>query len=99
MTPSLETNGLAATEEAPRLPAERLAKVYTVDEAAEALQISERFIYQMIREGQIQPFRLGRLVRFSTWALEEFIRDQERIEKIEKEVRGNGVRSENADGW
>lgn len=50
--------------------------VYTVAQMAEALEISEDFVQQLVREGRIPHFRLGpRTTLFSRAAIDEWLAD------------------------
>ena len=48
-------------------------KLLKVDDVAELFNVSVDRVYKMAREGIIPSVRLGRLLRFSTIALEKFI--------------------------
>ena len=55
-----------------------LEKLLTIKEVAEILKISERTIYNKVRENSEKPFpipvkRVGRLVRFSSKDVQNFI--------------------------
>lgn len=46
---------------------------YSVKTAAEECSLSERTIYNAIREGRLTPVRIGRRVLISPRALQEFL--------------------------
>ena len=48
----------------------------TAPEAARTLSISERLLWSLTQQGKIRAIRLGRAVRYSVSALEEFVSQQ-----------------------
>ena len=50
---------------------------YTVEEAAEAIGVSDRHLRKFVVRGEITTFQMGRSRRISRDALAEFIRGQE----------------------
>ena len=52
-------------------------QVFTVPEAAGWLRISRAKLYELIASGEIDCFRIGRCVRLSRRALEEFVERME----------------------
>ena len=51
--------------------------LFTADEVAEALVISETLVRQLTLEGEIPCRRIGRLVRYTTADIEMFIASRE----------------------
>ncbi|MNP84286.1 Helix-turn-helix domain protein [compost metagenome] len=56
-----------------------LKKTFTVSEIANYLNVSTDSIYAMVREKQIPHVRIRRRIVFSIEMIEEWIRDQGRI--------------------
>lgn len=50
----------------------------TVTEAAEVLGVGRGAAYQLVREGRLEAFRVGRLVKVHRSALDAFMRAQPR---------------------
>ena len=50
------------------------ADVLTVEEAAERLRLSRGKCYEAVRQGLIPAIRIGRMIRISRAALDDFIR-------------------------
>ena len=51
--------------------------LFTLDEAAEFLRISKRYLYSMtFPRGPIRAVHLGRLVRYAPQTLHQYIEDQ-----------------------
>ena len=50
---------------------------YSVPEAAKALSMGVRKVWQLEKEGKIRSYRVGRSVRISRQALLDFIEQQE----------------------
>jgi excisionase family DNA binding protein len=46
---------------------------YTIREAAEAIALSERTIWQAIQDGRLKATKIGRAVRIPTAELERFV--------------------------
>jgi excisionase family DNA binding protein len=46
-----------------------------VEEAAERLGIARTLMYQLVREGQVESVRVGRLRRIPVQCLEDYIED------------------------
>lgn len=57
-------------------PAIEKARLLTVPDAAKQLTVSERFLWDLIRSGQLLHVRLGRLVRLRPEDLETFLADR-----------------------
>ncbi len=53
-----------------------------VEEAAEKLSIGRSKMYELLAAGEIQPIRVGRSVRVSSAALEEWVARQERRDEV-----------------
>lgn len=51
--------------------------LYSVGDAARVLGVSRATVYRLGRDAVIPTVRIGRAIRFSRWALEEFV---ERLE-------------------
>jgi excisionase family DNA binding protein len=64
----------SALDAHPRI--ERLA--YSMWEAAEAIGICERSIWQAIKDGRLRASRIGRSVRISAVDLEQFLEESSR---------------------
>jgi excisionase family DNA binding protein len=47
--------------------------LFTTDEAARLLSISEKTLFNLTRDGQIKATRLGRAVRYSRQAIDDMI--------------------------
>lgn len=54
-----------------RMALSRLAHTYK--QAADLLGVSERTVYAWVKDEKLKAFRIGRTVRISTAALEDFI--------------------------
>lgn len=51
-------------------------ELWTLEEVAEWLLISETKVYRMVRLGQIPCYRIGKLLRFDKKELKEWLQDQ-----------------------
>lgn len=69
VSPTADQNRLATADP------NRLA--FTMREAAQALAICERSVWQAIRDGHLKAAKLGRSVRIRREELERFLRDAE----------------------
>ena len=49
-------------------------RILTVPQAAEQFQVSERTIYEWLRDGKLPGRKIGRVWRMSADALEDFLR-------------------------
>lgn len=58
----------------PRTPGPNPSRLLTVREVAEALSLSERGVYQLVRERRIPCQRVASRLRFAAKALEEYLR-------------------------
>jgi putative molybdopterin biosynthesis protein len=59
-----------------------VAKNYTVEEVAEILRISTNKAYDLIRDGELRSFRIGRAIRVPEIALEDFVgKEDARLER------------------
>ncbi|MDA0591222.1 MAG: helix-turn-helix domain-containing protein [Planctomycetota bacterium] len=58
-------------------PADSNRLAFTMREAAQALGICERSIWQAIRDGRLKAAKLGRSVRIRAEELDRFLRDAE----------------------
>lgn len=47
--------------------------VFTVEETCETLSISRTTLWKLVRTGKLEPFRIGRCLRFTREALEDFL--------------------------
>ncbi len=65
--PSQESDGRRQPERIPRL-------LLTVEEAADRIGICRSNMFKLIRQGDIQSVRVGRLRRVTPAALEDFVR-------------------------
>ncbi len=54
-------------------------RILTVDEAAAYLNVTSRFVRRLVAERRVSYLKVGRLVRFDTKDLDEFLR-QGRVE-------------------
>lgn len=50
-------------------------EVFTIDEVAEKLQVTDRTVYKLIKEGKLVSKRLGRYHRITDEDLNKFIRE------------------------
>ncbi|MBM81274.1 MAG: hypothetical protein CMJ78_11870 [Planctomycetaceae bacterium] len=50
---------------------------HTYDEVAKLLSVSERTVWQLVKNGQLKAFRIGRSVRISRHELDAFIQRRE----------------------
>ncbi len=57
-----------------------VSKYLTVSELSEYLQIHRTTIYRMLRQGKLPGFRIGSDWRFSLEAIEQWQRDQTKID-------------------
>ena len=48
-------------------------EVYSVDEVAEILKVSQRSVYNYVRSGQLKASKIGKSWRISAAALQDFI--------------------------
>lgn len=55
----------------------------TVEEAARLLAVGRTSVYQLIWDGQLQPVRIGRSVRFTLAQLEQFVADRTEQDRSE----------------
>lgn len=53
---------------------------FTLEEAAEQIGVSDRHLRKFIDNGKLKCFRLGRNLRISLEALQDFIRQQEALQ-------------------
>lgn len=71
-----------------------LNRVLTVPQAAAQFQVSERTIYEWLRDGKLPGRKIGRVWRMSATALEEFLRGPvvttERRAEVSHEYIGAG---------
>ena len=51
------------------------SEVYTVAQVADILSVSKQQIYNMVRKDEIPYFRIGKLVRFRSNELQEWINE------------------------
>ncbi len=49
-------------------------KILTVSQAAEQLQVSERTVYEWLRDGKLPGRKIGKVWRLSADALDDFLR-------------------------
>jgi excisionase family DNA binding protein len=49
------------------------AKLLTVPEVAQHLQVTNARVYELVREGTVQAVRLGRQIRINPTILQDFI--------------------------
>lgn len=52
---------------------ETIARLFTIQEAAERLRVSARHLQIMIASGEIESFRHGRLIRLTARGLNEYV--------------------------
>ncbi len=52
-------------------------KVFSLEDVAKLLGISERTVMREIQAGKIRAFKAGRALRFTHEAVEQYIKDQE----------------------
>jgi putative molybdopterin biosynthesis protein len=50
---------------------------YTLEDLAKKLQVSERTIMREIKAGKLRAFKVGRALRFTPEAVQEYIKQQE----------------------
>ena len=50
------------------------SKILTVPQAAEQLQVSERTVYEWLREGKLPGRKIGKVWRLSAEAINDFLR-------------------------
>ena len=64
----------------------------SVADLAEALNVSQRHIWKMLADGRlgVQPFRLGRAVRFHRGSVEKWLAAREQAERKAAEWRTRG---------
>jgi excisionase family DNA binding protein len=63
----------------------KMKPLLDVNGAAEALAVSTWTIRAYIRDGKLQPVRIGRLVRLETSELERFV--NEHVEKVDPNLK------------
>ncbi|MFP7238102.1 helix-turn-helix domain-containing protein [Bacillus altitudinis] len=64
-------------------------RTLNAQEVAEELGVCKKTIYKMVKEKKIPFYRIGRLIRFTSDAIEEYqrIQEQEVLSHIKKEVQ------------
>ena len=50
-----------------------MSRVLTAEEVALELRVSRRLVYAMVRRGELQGVKVGRLVRIPSVALEDYL--------------------------
>jgi putative molybdopterin biosynthesis protein len=50
---------------------------YSLEKVADMLQVSERTVMREIKAGKIRAFKVGRSLRFTPEAVQEYVRQQE----------------------
>jgi len=55
-------------------PIEISTKILTVPQAAEQLQVSERTVYEWLRDGKLPGRKIGKVWRLSAEAIVDFLR-------------------------
>lgn len=50
-------------------------KIYTIEQVAEILQVSDRTVYKLVNEGELRAKKVGNMFRISERALQEFMED------------------------
>ena len=56
-------------------PSTNLGKILTVPQAAARLQVSERTIYEWLRDGKLPGRKIGKVWRMSADAIDDFLRE------------------------
>ncbi len=49
----------------------------TVDQLADVLQVSRVYVYKLVRERKLPAVRIGKAVRFTETALEQWLKEKE----------------------
>lgn len=52
-------------------------KIYSLEELANLLQVSERTLMREIKQGKLHAFKVGRALRFTPEAVQEYINNQQ----------------------
>ena len=76
----IHTNGVSA----PGIHLQGDSKAYTIPKAAERLGLSKSQLYNLLDDGELHQFHVGRSVRISDWELRRFIRQKEQEEEERK---------------
>jgi excisionase family DNA binding protein len=50
-------------------------RLLTVSEAADRMGLSDRTLRRLVQQRRIRHLRIGRLIRISTWDVDEFVAD------------------------
>jgi excisionase family DNA binding protein len=53
-----------------------MREIYTINQVAQNLQISDDTIRRLIRRGEMDAVRVGKRLRIADWQIEEFLRRQ-----------------------
>ena len=59
-----------------------MQRLLTVQEACDRLQIGKTLAYELVAAGRIRTIRVGRCIRISEEALQEFIATSERDQNL-----------------
>ena len=52
-------------------------KILTPDEVAELLRVQKATVYELVKSGKLQAFKVGNRYRFKEESLEEYIQQQQ----------------------
>lgn len=50
-----------------------MGEIMTAKQVAELLKVSVWSVYELVKRGQLQAFKVGRKIRFSSQAVEAFV--------------------------
>lgn len=53
-----------------------MTKIYTIHELEEVLQVTQRTIYNWIKDGKLKAIKIGRTWRVTQEALDEFLQGE-----------------------
>lgn len=63
-------------------------RLFTYQDVAEILECSEKSVFNRVKDGALQPIRIGRLVRFSEKSIEDFLERSKQIEPLPLQQKG-----------
>ena len=64
-------------------------KALTVQDVAEILKIAKNTVYELIKRGEINSYKVGRKVRFTLSDVEDYIQNSKVIQPVQKNNKIN----------
>ena len=83
---ALSSPGLARVEQQPNENQAAPERLLTVLEVADILRLARGYTYELVRRGEIRALRHGKYWRLSPTAVEEFIRKNEGVGKVDRSL-------------